>query len=131
MKFQVVTLSLSHGKFNYLEVIMSDKIEVKVFGIRDQEVSCCCSGGDCGPTQTTGEMYDEFVEYVSTCELKDQVETQFIDIFSDGLESYPQILEAMNRGLKLPLTAVGGRLRFAGGISNSRIHQAVSKILNK
>lgn len=97
---------------------MSKKIKVEVFGVKNQAAGsgCSCSGG-CEPTVTMGEMYDTFVDYISKSSLKDSLEIKFIDVFvEDIVDDYKYIIDALNKGFGLPLTAVNGELKFYGGL---------------
>lgn len=98
---------------------MIKKIKVEVFGIKNQAAGsgCSCSGG-CGPTETMGEMYDTFVDFMSKSTLKDNLDIKFIDVFMDDfVDNYQYVIDAMNKGLGLPLTAVNGDLKFYGGLA--------------
>lgn len=106
---------------------MTKKIKVEVFGIRNQAAGggCSCSGG-CGPTITMGEMYDTFVDYMSKSSLKENLEIKFIDVFMEDLvDNYKYIIDAMNRGFGLPLTAVNGNLKFYGGLAGEMMFDQI------
>lgn len=112
---------------------MSYKIKVEVFGIKDQSVGGGCScGGGCGPTNTMGEMYDELVGFLSNTNLKDCIETQFIDVLRDNLNEnkFVEVENMMNKGYRLPLTSVNGKFKFFGGISNEMIFGEIKKIVS-
>lgn len=101
---------------------MNNKIKIEVFGVKNQTAGggCSCSGG-CGPTITMGEMYKDFEEYMMRTSMKDQIEVSFIDVFYDDLDEYRYVIDAMNKGLGLPLTSVNGELKFYGGMSGQMV----------
>ena len=108
---------------------MLNKIRVDVFGIKDQPIGggCSCSGG-CGPIKTMGEMYDEFVNFLSNSNLKQPIETKFIDVLMDDLSKYEVIEEAINKGYSIPLTTINGTLKFYGGIPDKVIFSEIEKM---
>lgn len=105
---------------------MNRKIEIEVFGVKNQPSAggCSCSGG-CGPTITMGEMYKDFEFYMMNTHIKDQVEMRFIDVYFDDLDDYRYVIDAINKGLGLPLTAVNGELKFFGGISGQMMMELI------
>lgn len=109
---------------------MSGKIKVEVFGIKDQSAGggCSCSGG-CGPVKTMWEMYDEFADFLSNSNVKDRIETKFIDVLMDDLDGYESVKNAMERGYSMPLTAINGKLKFYGGISNKMVYAEIKKAM--
>lgn len=107
---------------------MSEKIKVEIFGIKDQPLSCGCGCGEsCGPTKTMGLAYEEFVDFLKNSNIKDNVETQFIDVLMDNLNDHESVIKAMQSGFTLPLTAIDGELKFYGGISNEMIYDEIAK----
>jgi hypothetical protein len=109
---------------------MSVKIKVDIYGVKEQPVASggCCSGGcDCGPSQTMGELFDEFVNYVNNSNLKDRIDLHFVDIFSPEFNQNATVMEAMQQGYSLPLTTINGTLMFYGGISNQMIFEQIQK----
>jgi len=109
---------------------MGEKVKVEVFGIRDQAAGGGCGcGGDCGPQQTMGEIYEELVIFINKSKLKDQVDLQFIDILDDNMDGHDKVREVLEKGYGIPLTAVAGTLRFHSGISNKMIYEAIQEAL--
>ncbi|MDW2800164.1 hypothetical protein RZO55_21565 [Clostridium boliviensis] len=104
---------------------MPDKITIDVFGIRNQSVGC--NGGSCS-SKTMGEMYDEFNYYLTKNINPKQFKTQFIDILMDNMEDYDYVIDAMNQGYRLPLTAINRELKFYGGISNRMIADSIRRL---
>lgn len=107
---------------------MNNKIKVQVFGVKSQAAggACDCSGG-CGPSLTMGEMYSEFETYMKSSQVSDKVEMNFVDVFFDEMDEYKFVIDAMNKGFALPLTAVNGELKFYGGISGQMVEDLVQK----
>lgn len=109
---------------------MSEKIKVEVFGIKDQSSNggCNCSGG-CGSNKTMGEQYQEFLYFLSTTKLRDRIDISFVDILMDDMNKYDSILDAMNQGYTLPLTAINDEIKFYGGISHKMIYEGIRKLV--
>ncbi len=107
---------------------MSDKIKIEVFGIRNQSVGCDCEG-ECAPSKSMGEMYEDLLDYLRRKQLSDHVDTKFIDIIMEDLDEYPYAEEALTKGHGLPLTAVNGKVKFFNGISNRMVFDAVNKLI--
>lgn len=103
---------------------MQDKVNVLVFGIKDQSVSCGCSG-DCGPSKTMGDTYEEFVRFLSGSRQSNRIDINFVDILMDNMEDYGYVIKAMEQGYGLPITAINGKVRFYGGISGKMIYRAI------
>lgn len=109
--------------------MMSEKVKVQVFGIRDGSSGGCCScGGGCAPTMTMGQMYDDFVRFIKDSDLNEKVETEFIDVIEDRLEGYDEALKLLEEGYSLPLTLINGIPRFYGGISNKMLYDAIKSL---
>lgn len=110
---------------------MSEKIKVKVFGIKNQASGggCNCSGScSCNPTKAMSEMYDDFVTFLSNTNLRNHIDIEFIDILMDNMEEHKSVLDAMQQGYKLPITAINGSIKFYGGISNKMIFNSLRKL---
>lgn len=107
---------------------MINKIRVEVFGVRDQAAGggCSCSG-DCGPTKTMGDLYREVESHLKNSTVNNQIDMTFIDVFHDELDEYKYVIDAMNKGFGLPLTAVNGELKFFGGMSGEMIVDLIEK----
>ena len=104
------------------------KIKVEVFGVKSQAAGGACScSGECGPAVTMGDMYTEFETFMKSSSVKDQVELSFIDVFFDDLDEFRYVIDAMNKGFGLPLTAVNGELKFFGGISGQMVEEIIQK----
>ena len=112
---------------------MSEKIIVEVFGIKDQPIGgsssgCSCHGGCCGPTQTIGQTYEEFRNLLSRSKIRQHIDVRFIDILREDMDGYAYVMEAMDKGYDLPLTAINGVVKFYGGISNRMIYNTLWKM---
>jgi hypothetical protein len=46
----------------------------------------------------------------------------------DDMEDKESVVNAMNQGYGLPLTAINGEIKFYGGISNNMIYQEIKKL---
>jgi hypothetical protein len=115
---------------------MNEKIKVEIYGIKDQLPptgcsSCagCKSAGDCAPPKTMGEMYDELVSFIDSSNVKEKVELHFIDIEKNGLENHEDVKNAIEVGNRIPFTAIGGALKFQGGVYPQMVVQEVLKAL--
>jgi disulfide oxidoreductase YuzD len=107
---------------------MSEKIKVEIYGIKDQSSGgCSCSGG-CGPTKTMGELYKDFLSFLSKTRLKDRIDIRFIDILMDDMDKYQTVLNAMEKGYGLPLTTINDEIKFYGGINNKMIYDGIRKL---
>lgn len=67
------------------------------------------------------EMYSEFYTFMAKTMNTNQFKIQFIDILMDDMDDYGYVIDAMNQGFGLPLTAINGEIKFFGGISNRMI----------
>lgn len=99
---------------------MSGEIAIDVFGIRNQAVGCNCGGKSCSP-KTMDEMYHEFYAFMTKTMNINQFKIRFIDILMDDMNDYGYVIDAMNQGYCLPLTAINGEIKFYGGMSNRMI----------
>ena len=106
---------------------MSGEIAIDVFGIRNQAVGCGCSGKSCS-TKTMDEMYREFYTYMTKTMNTNQFKIRFIDILMDDMDDYHYVIDAMNQGYGLPLTAINGEIKFYGGISNRMIANSLRRL---
>jgi|LSQX01.3.fsa_nt_gb hypothetical protein len=108
---------------------MSERVIVEVFGIKDQSTACGCNcSGGCGPTKTMGELYKDFIYFLSRTKLRDRIDISFVDILMDDMDNYQSVLDAMEQGYTLPLTAINGDIKFYGGISNKMIYDSIRKL---
>ncbi|MGC6174009.1 hypothetical protein [Lacrimispora sp. 38-1] len=106
---------------------MSGEITIDVFGIRNQAVGCNCNGKSCS-SKTMDEMYREFHTFLTKNMYTNQFKIQFIDILMDDMEDYGYVIDAMNQGYSLPLTAINGEIKFYGGISNRMTANLLRKL---
>ncbi|MHB8130532.1 MAG: hypothetical protein ACYDEX_16195 [Mobilitalea sp.] len=106
---------------------MSEEITIDVFGIRNQAVGCNCNGKSCS-SKTMDEMYHEFYTYLTKTMNTKQLKIQFIDILMDDMDVYSYVIDAMNQGYGLPLTAINGEIKFYGGISNKMIVNSLREL---
>ncbi|MCH4887526.1 hypothetical protein EZV73_08080 [Acidaminobacter sp. JC074] len=101
-----------------------EKIKVEVFGMKDQYPAT--GGCGCGPAQSMGEMYSEFMERISSNELYENMEITFVE-YSNDLEGFDYVKEAHGRGYSLPLTAINGRVRFHSSIPFNQVIRLVKQ----
>lgn len=110
----------------------NNKVKVEIFGVKDSPVGGRCScEGPCGPSRTMGELYSEFVNFIKERDIKDNVETEFIDVFEEDMSKYEYVNKALDVGYGLPLTAINKRVYFYGGISNNMIWDKINEELSK
>lgn len=109
-------------------IVMPKSIKVEVFGIKNQTCGggCSCNGG-CSPSKTMGDMYNEFLKYLSKSKIRNRIDITFKDILMDNMEGYESVIQAMEQGYVLPLTAINGEIMFYGGISNRMIYEVIRK----
>lgn len=105
---------------------MSGEVAIDVFGIRNQVVGCNCNGRNCS-SKTMDEMYNEFYTYLTKTMNTNQFKIQFIDILMDNMDDYNYVIDALNKGYSLPLTAINGEIKFYGGISNRMIAHSLRR----
>ncbi len=115
---------------------MSEKIKIEMYGIKDQappsgcsSCSGCKSASDCDPSLTMGEMFDGLNDFIDSSDIKDNVELHFIDIEKEGLEAYENVKHALEVGNRPPIIAIGGELKFQGGVFFQLVYQEVQKQL--
>ena len=73
-------------------------------------------------------MYEELKTFLEDTEVKDKFELSFIDLNEDDLNNYPNEQKIMEKGHKLPLTFIGGRIAFKGAVDNMRTYLIVNKM---
>ncbi len=95
---------------------------------------CSCSGcpsaGSCGPTidfkkeaeELSGKLIEKF---------GDNVEVKYVDLDAVGMEEYPVMNKVMQMGYPFPITLINGDPRFAGGIMDTEVENAVQVILEE
>lgn len=54
----------------------------------------------------------------------------YVDVKSDEMNNYPDIAAILSK-VNLPLVVIGGKPRFHGGITLSRIEKLVDELLSK
>lgn len=114
---------------------MSKKINIQMFGYKNDVVSIPCGWGpssDCGPSEdsTTIEMYEELKKFLEDTDVKDKFELSYIDLNEDDLNPYPNERKVIEKGHKLPLTFIEGKVAFKGPVDNMRTYLIVSKMYN-
>ena len=60
----------------------------------------------------------------------DAIEFSYVDVESDEMKNYPDIAAILSK-VNLPLIVIGGKPRFHGGITLSRIEKLVEELLAK
>jgi len=76
-------------------------------------------------------MYQELVDYINNSDIKDSVELSFIDLMENDIDSYPAILQLLNRGFSPPVISIGNQKYLYGGISKVQIQKAAKEVLGK
>ena len=109
-----------------------EKISVEIFGIKGRvpEESGCdgCDGGGCGDVPTMDEEASALEVFFAEEGLEEKVDVKFIDIVTEDHEMIPDVKEFMEDGYTLPLVAVGGAMRFYGGIAPNQILREINNI---
>jgi hypothetical protein len=107
---------------------MAEQIKVEVFGIRNQACKGGCNcNGSCGPNKTMGELYEEFIKFLSKSNIRKRIDINFVDILMDDMDGNTSVIDALDQGYDLPLTAINGEIKFYGGIANKMIYSAIRK----
>ncbi|MDA8227589.1 MAG: hypothetical protein M0T74_07775 [Desulfitobacterium hafniense] len=111
---------------------MTDKVQIEIFGLWDAAPAgdCACSddcGPECGSGATMGEMYQELVAFFGASEMRDKVDIRFVDVIKDSLDPYETARIRLDRGCKMPLTAVNGKMRFYGAIDPALVFEQAQK----
>ena len=84
-------------------------IVVRVFGVP------IANGCDCGTQSRTWREATEWVARALKTRFGDQVRIEYFDLFLDGLETFPKVMELIARGeAKPPLVFVGDEVLFSG-----------------
>ena len=84
-------------------------VTVRVFGAPTP------SGCDCGTKGGTWRDATEWVARSLKTRFGDQVRVEYFDLFFDGLEAFPKVMELIARGeTKPPLVFVGDELLSSG-----------------
>lgn len=73
-------------------------------------------------------MYEELKTFLNDTDAKNKFELSFIDLNDDDLNNYTNVKELIEKGHKLPLTFIGGRVAFKGAVDNMRTYLIVSKM---
>ncbi len=60
----------------------------------------------------------------------DSVSFAYVDVQSEEMKNYPKILAILNR-VRLPLTVINDEPRLHGGLSLTRVEQAISQLMAK
>lgn len=114
-----------------------ERIKIEVFGITGEGVSSgCACGGNCGcgghdfDDITMDEMFVDFLKYLQDTDLKDQVEADFIDIYTEEIKENLDVVYAIRGGYQLPITAINGKLLFQGGLDPELIVEYIKDTLN-
>lgn len=100
-------------------------VEVTVFGtVEKKQGGCDCS---CGPAHSMQDAA-KVLEKALTEKFGDMVSFRFVDVFSEEVMDFPDVLKVINQ-FRLPLTLLNGEPRFHGGLSIEKISAAVAELL--
>ncbi|PKM51907.1 MAG: hypothetical protein CVV02_04660 [Firmicutes bacterium HGW-Firmicutes-7] len=118
---------------------MYKKIEVIIFGIRDEPSSSacdCCSGGCIGilglkSKNKMGHEFDELKSYIEMKKNYENVELKFIDVQKDSYEEHDDAVNMLNQHMKLPYTKINGQMTYYGSLSKEFICEDIEDILLK
>ena len=58
------------------------------------------------------------------------VKFAYVDVKSEEMKNYPDVAAILNK-VNLPLVVIGGKPRFHGGITLSKIEKLVDELLSK
>lgn len=112
-------------------------VEIEVYGIWDEAPaasSCGCGGGGCGPSSapmpTMGDMFESLRASLDASDLKDQCSLRFIDVMKDSEPVVSEVLQLVEKGYTLPLTALNGKWAFYGGMSSEMFDHKIREILS-
>lgn len=115
---------------------MSDKVKVEILGITNEPmpaVGCGCGPGtSCGPVgkaKTMGEVYEELVTFLKNTNLKDNIETHFIDFMEADLTNYDYVKKILEEGYSLPLTIINDQPIYAGEINDKKIYMTIQRLV--
>jgi disulfide oxidoreductase YuzD len=106
-------------------------VDVTVFGSggdsRENEgCSCGCGCGHAHSMRDAAEVLEkELIE-----KFGDQVSFRYVDVFSEDIMDFPDVVKVMNQ-FRLPLTVLNGEPRFHGGLSFEKISAAVAELLGE
>jgi len=108
-------------------------VTVQVFGSDLATGGCGCGPGCCGPGDETDvrpleeqarDLEETLVRYYGPC-----VRVEFVDVFGEAMAAYPEMVRLIaERGLPLPLVAVNGEAKFAGGLPLDGISAALEAL---
>ncbi len=106
-----------------------NKIKIDIVGKTNQKLKRI--NDEISESKTMMELYNEFVQFIYSSDVKDIVETHFYDLEKDRESNYHILGNlAVAKGLTLPLTFINGKSTFHGGIANNSIYQEIKKIMN-
>lgn len=91
--------------------------------------SGCPSASSCGPTIDFRKETEELASKL-TAKFGDKVEVKYVDIDEIGIDQYPVMNKVMQMGYPYPITLINGDPRFAGGIMDTEIENAIQTILD-
>lgn len=134
-------------------ILAMDKINVQVFGIKNDRVDygcsisnkCGCGAHKCGGCinenyesltdrqkagKTMGDSFEELVEFIRNSDVGEKTHLEFIDVNKLGeIHPYNDIIDFRDRGFNLPITVVDGIVRYYGGISGKLIYKDIKELL--
>ena len=73
-------------------------------------------------------MFENLREFLEDTDVKDKFELSFIDLNEEDLNHYPDEQKIIEKGHKLPLTLIGGKVAFKGAVDNMRTYLIVSRM---
>lgn len=90
----------------------------------------CPSAASCGPAMDYKKETEELAIKLNE-KFGDKVEVKFVDIDEVGLDKYPTMDRVLQMGYPYPITLINGDPRFAGGIMDTEIENAVQAVLDE
>ncbi len=105
-----------------------EKVSIYVIGLRP--AGCCCGPNDsCEPTRTILDDLQDLKANIQQKELGHKVESfKFIDLFSKGLDSLPQIKKKIEaQEVSIPLVCFGEEVISSGEVNIDAIINALDK----
>lgn len=91
----------------------------------------CCKNNELNMSKSIGDAYKELREYISSSDVKNNTELEFIDIDTMNLQEdeFLRIKDLISSGFEPPITVVDGIIRYYGGISNIYIYKDIKELI--